>query len=98
MGSEDISLQSFTEVLNHIITFWLTVDIDVQIEFILDFNNVLDFLFDEFLIFFGRDFTLGELVALNTDFLGLWERADSRCWEHWKLEFLLLLSNTCGKW
>ena len=48
-------------------------DKDIKVEILLDLNNLLDLLLDELLVLLSSDLTLGELVALDTDFLGLGE-------------------------
>lgn len=94
MGGEDITSQTLTEVLDHVVTLWLTMDEDIQVEFLLDLDNVLDLLLDELLVLLSSNLTLGELVSLNTDLRGLGERANGSGWEHGEVEFLLLDSNT----
>lgn len=62
---------------NITISFGFTVDEDVKVQILLEFDNSLDLLLDELLVLLGSDFTLGELVTLNTDLLSLGERTDS---------------------
>ena len=42
----------------------------------MDLDDLVDLLLDELLVFLGSDLALGELVALDTDLLGLGEGAD----------------------
>ena len=91
MGGELVTLEPLTKVLHHVVAFGLAVDVDVKVELILDGNDVTDLLLDEFLVLFFGDLTLGELVSLDANLLGLRERADSGGGEDGELEVLLLL-------
>lgn len=68
---EDIALEALTEVLDHVVTLRLTVDVDIQAELILDLNALVDLTADEFLILLRGNLALGELVTLDSDLLGL---------------------------
>lgn len=94
VGGEGITIKTLTKVLNHVVTLWLTVDVDVEVKLILNLDNILDLLLDELLVLISGDLTLGELVSEDTDLLGLWEGTDSGGWEQWKTKLLLLLSDT----
>lgn len=94
VGGEGITIKTLTKVLNHVVTLWLTVDVNVEVKLILNLDNILDLLLDELLVLISGDLTLGELVSVDTDLLGLWEGTDSGGWEQWKTKLLLLLSDT----
>lgn len=94
VGGEGIAVKTLAKVLNHVVTLWLTVDIDVEVKLILNLDNILDLLLDELLVLLSGDLTLGELVSEDTDLLGLWEGTDGGGWEQWKTKLLLLLGDT----
>lgn len=94
VGGEGIAVHTLTEELDHVVTLRLTVNVDVEVKLILDLDVVLNLLLDELVVLSLSDFTLGELVTLDTDVLGLRERADSGGGEERKVELLLLLLNT----
>lgn len=94
VGGEDIAVQPLAEVLDHVVTLRLAVDVDVKVELVLDGNDLIDLLLNELLVLLGGDLALGELVALNTDLLGLGERANGGGGEERKLEVSLLLRIT----
>jgi len=94
VGGEDEASKLLTEVLDHIIALRLTVDEDIQVKLLLDLDDLLDLLLDELLVLLSSNLALGELVALNTDLLGLGERSNSGGWEQRKVKSLLLLSDT----
>lgn len=94
VGGEDVAVQALTEVLDHVVTLRLTVDVDVQVKLVLDGNDIVDLLLDELLVLLGGDLALGELVALDTDLLGLGEGADGGGGEEGQLEVGLLLGVT----
>jgi hypothetical protein len=94
VSGEGITVKTLTEVLDHVVTLWLTVDVDIKIKLFLDLDNVLNLLLNELLVLLGSDLTLGELVTLDTDFLGLGEGTDGGSWEKWETQGLLLLSDT----
>lgn len=91
VGGEDVAVEALTEVLDHVVTLGLTVDVDIKVELILDLDSELDLLLNEALVLLSGDLTLGELVALDTDLGGLRERADGGGGEERKREVLLLL-------
>lgn len=94
MGGEDVTLEAFTEVLHHVVTLGLTVDVDVQVKLVLDLDDLLDLLLNELLVLLRGDFTLDKLVAVDADLLGLRERTDGGSREDGELEVLLLLGVT----
>ncbi|KAM3072695.1 hypothetical protein ACMFMF_011920 [Clarireedia jacksonii] len=94
VSGEGITVKTLTEVLDHVVTLWLTVDVDIKIKLLLDLDDLLDLLLNELLVLLSSNLTLGELVTLNTDFLGLGERTDGGGWEKWETQILLLLSDT----
>ena len=94
LGGEGIAVKALTEVLNHIVTLGLTVDVDVKVKLILDLDGLLNLLLDEPLVLLSGDLTLGELVTLDTDLLGLGERTDGGGGEEGQVEVLLLLCVT----
>jgi hypothetical protein len=49
------------------------MNVDIEVKLLLDLDDILNLLFDELLILLGSDLTLGELVALKSDLLGLRE-------------------------
>lgn len=93
VGGEGVSVKTLAKVLNHIVTLWLTVNVDIEVKLLLDPDDIGDLLLNELLVLGSGDLTLGKLVTLDTDVLGLWERANGGGWEHWKLELLLLLGD-----
>lgn len=97
VGSENVTGETLTEVLDHVVTLRLTVDEDIQVELFLDLDNILDLLLDELLVLLRGDFTLGELVTLDTDLLGLRERSDGGGGEERKVDRLALLGKTDGE-
>ena len=54
------SMELFTEVLYHVVTFWFTVHKQVQADFLLETDNLLNFFLDEVIILFLCEFTLPE--------------------------------------
>jgi hypothetical protein len=94
VGSENVTLESFSKVLHHVVTLGLTVNVDIKTKLILDLNAKVDLLADELVVLFFGDFTLGELVSLNTDFLSLGEGTDGGGGEEREGEVSLLLSVT----
>lgn len=92
LGGEGIAVKTLTKVLHHVVTLWLTVDVNVKLKLVLDLDNILNLLLDELLVLLSGDLTLGELVTLDTDLLGLRERADGGGGEEGQAEVLLLLS------
>lgn len=97
VGGEDVTVHALTEVLHHVVTLRLTVDEDVEVKLLLDGDDVPDLLLDELLVLIGGNLTLGELVALDTDVLGLGEGADGGGGEHRELQVGLLLLVTSGE-
>lgn len=94
VGGEDIAVEPLAEVLNHVVALRLTVDKDIEVKLLLDLDDVLDLLLDELFVLLSSDVTLGELVTLDTDVLGLGERADGGRREEGKAEVSLLLGIT----
>jgi hypothetical protein len=94
LGGEDITVKALTEVLHHVVALRLAVDVDVKAKLILDLDDLLNLLLDEPLVLLSSDVTLGELVALDTDLLGLREGTDGGGGESGQAEVLLLLSVT----
>ena len=97
VGGEDVTSETLTEVLDHVITLRLTVNQDVEAKLLLDLDNIGDFLLDELLVFRGSDLTLGELVTLDTDVLGLREGSNGGGGEERKLDGLGLLGKTASE-
>jgi len=92
MGGEDEALEALTEVLNHVVTFRLAVDVDIEAKLILDLDGKVDLLLDEFIVLLRGDLTLGELGTLDTDLVGLREGADGGGREQGQAEVSPLLS------
>lgn len=97
VGGEDVTGETLTEVLNHVVTLGLTVDEDIEVKLLLDLDDLADLGLNELLVLLRGDLTLGELVALDTDLLGLGEGTDGGGGEERKLEGLGLLSETLGE-
>ena len=97
VGSEDVAGKSLTEVLDHVVTLRLTVDENVQVKLFLDLDDLLDLLLDEGLVLLRGDLTLGELVTLDTDLLGLREGSDGGGGEQGQVDRLALLGVTDGE-
>ena len=68
---EDETVETFTEVLNHVVTFGFTMDEEVQTDLLLEADNHLDLLLDELFVFLLGDLALGELSTSRADLLGL---------------------------
>lgn len=94
VGGESIALKALTEELNHVVTLRLAVNEDIEAKLLLDLDVVLNLLLNELIVLLNSDLTLGELVALDTNVLGLGERADGGGGEERELELLLLLGDT----
>lgn len=97
VGGENVTSQALTEVLHHVVTLGLTVDEDIEVELLLDLDDLLDLLLDELLVLLRGDLTLGELVTLDADILGLGERTNGGGGEERELEGLGLLGVTLGE-
>ncbi|GKT83088.1 LOW QUALITY PROTEIN: hypothetical protein Ct61P_00938 [Colletotrichum tofieldiae] len=97
VGGEDVTVHALTEVLDHVVTLGLTVDEDVQVKLVLDGDDLVHLLLEELLVLLGSDLALGELVALDTDLLGLGEGADGGGGEEGELQVGLLGLNTLGE-
>lgn len=93
-GGEDVTGQTLTKVLDHVVTLRLSVDKDVEVKGLLLLDNELDLLLNETLILLGGDITLGELLTGDTDLLGLGERSNGGGGEERKVEVSLLTRNT----
>ena len=91
LGGEDITVEALTKVLHHVVALGLTVDVDIKVELILDLDSLLNLLLNELLVLGSGDLTLGKLVTLDTDLLGLGEGADGGRREKRELEVGLLL-------
>ena len=91
VGGEDVAGQTLTEVLNHVVTLGLTVNVDIKVELILVLDSEVNLLLDEVVVLLSADLALGELVALDTDLIGLGERSDGGGGEEGQLEVGLLL-------
>jgi hypothetical protein len=92
VGGEDVALEALAEVLDHVVTLRLAVDVDIEAELVLDLDGKVDLLLDEVVILLLGDLTLGELVPLDTDLAGLREGADGGSREEGEAEVGLLLS------
>ena len=97
VGGENVTSEALTEVLHHVVTLGLTVDEDIEIELLLDLDDLLDLLLDELLVLLRGDLTLGELVTLDADLLGLGEGTNGGGGEERELEGLGLLGVTLGE-
>ncbi|KAI6768810.1 hypothetical protein HG531_010999 [Fusarium graminearum] len=91
---ESVTLESLTEELNHVVTLRLTVDKDIEVKLLLDFDVLLDLLLNEAVVLLNGDLTLGELVSLDSDLLGLGERSNGGGGEEGEVQLLLLLADT----
>lgn len=94
VGGESVTIETLTEVLDHVVTLRLTVNVDIEVKLLLDLDNLLDLLLNELLVLSSGDLALGELVTVNADLLGLGEGTDGGGWEQWEAELLLLLGDT----
>lgn len=94
VGGESVTIETLTEVLDHVVTLRLTVNVDIEVKLLLDLNNVLDLLLNELLVLSSGDLALGELVTVNADLLGLGERTNGGGWEKREAKLLLLLGDT----
>jgi len=54
----------------------LSVDEEIHVDLLLEFDNGLDLVLDERLVLLGRDVTLGVLGTSETNLLGLREGTD----------------------
>lgn len=98
VGRENVTLESLSEVLHHVVTLGLTVHVDVKAKLILNLDALVDLAADECVILLLSDLTLGELVSLDSDLLSLGEGADSGRREEGNAEVLLLLSIASLEW
>lgn len=71
--SEDESLKKLTEVLHHVVPLWLTVDEEVETNFLLEPDNEFNFFLDEVFILLLRDLAFCELGTCSTNLFGLLE-------------------------
>lgn len=94
VGGESVTIETLTEVLDHVVTLRLTVNVDIEVKLLLDLDNLLDLLLNELLVLSSGDLALGELVTVNADLLGLGEGTNGGGWEQWEAELLLLLGDT----
>lgn len=94
---ENVTVKSLTKVLDHIVSLGLTVHVDVEANLVLELDDVLDLLLNELLVLLGRDLTLGELVSVDSDILGLGERANGGGGEQRQVEVLLLGLESLGE-
>ena len=94
VGGESVTIEALTEELHHVVTLRLAVDEDVEVKLLLDLDVVVNLLLDEAVVLSLGDLTLGELVALKTDLLGLGEGADGGGREERELKLGLLLADT----
>jgi hypothetical protein len=97
VGGEDITGKTLTEVLDHVVTLRLTVNEDVEAKLLLDLDNILDLALNELLVLLSRNLTLGELVTLDTDLLGLREGTNGGGGEEREVDGFGLLSETDGE-
>ncbi|KUI73961.1 hypothetical protein VM1G_11931 [Cytospora mali] len=97
VGGEGITIHALTEELHHVVTLRLTVNEDVQVKLLLDLDVHLNLLLNELVVLSSSDLTLGELVALETDLLGLREGADGSGGEERQIQLLLLLRDSLGE-
>lgn len=68
---EDEAVKLFTEVLDHVVSLRFTVHQQVEADLLLEADNSLDLLLDEFIVLILGDLSLAELSTGLTDFLGL---------------------------
>lgn len=97
VSSEGVTLEALTEVLHHVVTLGLTVDVDVQVKLILDLDVHVNLLLNELVVLSLSDLLLGELGTLDTDLLGLGERSNGGGGEQRQVQLLLLLGNSGGE-
>jgi hypothetical protein len=71
-------VEELTEVLNHVISLGLSVHQNVKANSLLEADNGLNLLLDEFLVFFLGDLALAEFRTGLTDFLGLLDKEKSQ--------------------
>ena len=50
VGGESIAVKTLTEVLHHVVTLRLAVDVDIKVKLLLDLDNFLDLLLNELLV------------------------------------------------
>ena len=72
--SEDETVELFTEVLNHVVTFGLPVDEKVEANFLLEADDSLNLLLDEVVVLLLGDLTLAQLGTSLTDLFRLLRR------------------------
>ena len=97
VGGEGVAVEALTEELNHVVSLRLTVNVDIEVKLILDLDVVVNLLLNELVVLGLSDLTLGELVSLDTDLLGLGEGTNGGGGEERKLELVLLLADTLGE-
>jgi hypothetical protein len=64
-------MELLSEVLNHVVSFWFTVDQKIHTDLLLEANNNFNLFLDELLIFGFGDLAFAEFSASLTDLLGL---------------------------
>lgn len=64
-------MKPLPEVLNHVVTFGLAMNEEVEANFLLEIDDGLDLLLDELVVLFFGDFLLAELGTSLTDLFGL---------------------------
>lgn len=93
VGGESVTLKTLTEELDHVVALGLSVDEDIKSKLLLDLDVLLNLLLNELVVLGLGDLGLGELVALDTDLLGLRERSNGGGGEEREVQLLLLLGN-----
>lgn len=68
---ENKAIELLSKVLHHVVPFRLAVNQKVEADFLLELNNVLNLLLDEFVILLSGKLALSMFGARLTDFFGL---------------------------
>lgn len=71
MLRKDETVESFTKVLNHVVSLWFAMNEKVKPNLLLETDDFFNLLFDELVILSISDLALAELGTSITDLLGL---------------------------
>lgn len=94
---KDESVQLFTEVLDHVVSFGFTVDEQVQSDLLLESNDLFDFLLHGLFVVLLGELVLVELGSGQSDFLGLGERTNGGGGELGQVQVSLLGFSSLGE-
>lgn len=64
-------MELLSEILNHVISFRLSVYEQVETDALLETHNLFNFFLDELFVLFRSDFFFGQLCTSETNLFGL---------------------------